>query len=125
MSIHDVISLYGRLSEVALREYHNIVRETKIIENKLRIFLVDGSYIDVWVSAKRPGVYAFHWERRAIDGTVYRYNNIPDKRARHLPTFPKHFHEGSEENIVGRDFGDDPEEILRNFLDYARSLMRM
>ena len=54
----------------------------------------------------------------------YRYDNIPDRRARGLPTFPKHFHEGSEDNIVGRDFGEKPHDVLRNFLSYVREELR-
>ena len=116
----DVKRLYETLSAIALIEFTDIVEETKVVENKLRIFLVDGSYIDVWLSVKRPGIYAFHWERRTINGTIYRYDNLPDKSARRLSTYPKHFHNGSESRIVEQDFGDKPEEILRNFLNFTK-----
>ena len=124
MNLRELFKLYGELSTIALIEFTDIVESTRIVENKLRIFLVDGSYVDVWFSIRRPGVFAFHWERRGVNGTIYRYDNVPDKRARGLPTFPKHFHEGSEDNIVGRDFGERPHDILRNFLRYVKERLR-
>jgi len=124
VKLQELFKLYRELSMIALMEFPDIVKDTRILENKLRIFLVDGSYIDVWFSIRRPNTFAFHWERRGIDGMIYRYDNIPDRRAQELSTFPKHFHEGSEDHIVERDFGDRPDEILRNFLSYVRGKLR-
>ena len=91
MNLRELLRLYEELSTIALMEFADVVEITKIVENKLHIFLVDGSYIDVWFSIKRPGVFAYRWERRGVDGTIYRYDNVPDGRARGLPTFPKTF----------------------------------
>ena len=66
----DLESL-GRLAEV---EFLEIVQSTAIIENKLRVTLVDGSYIDFWWSEEISGRFAYHWERIRIDGTVYRHD---------------------------------------------------
>jgi len=68
---------YKSLAYIAVSEFSDIVRGTRVIEGKLRILVSDGSYIDVWLSEKRPGIYAYHWERRNIDGTIYRHNNLP------------------------------------------------
>ena len=124
MKLKELLQLYRELSIVALMEFPSLVEDTRIIDNKLRLFLVDGSYIDVWLSIKRIGTYAFHWERRSIDGSLYRYDNIPDRRARRLRTFPRHLHEGSEEDIVECDMGDEPKEILRAFLRYVEGRLR-
>jgi hypothetical protein len=35
-------------------------------------------------------------------------------------TFPKHFHDGSEGNVVESHVGDDPENALREFLAFVR-----
>lgn len=91
--------MYKRLAQLAITNFSDIVQGTQEIEGKLRILMLDGSFVDVWLSEKKKGVYAFHWERRAIDGTIYRHNNLPDKDARRLKTFPKHFHFKSEKNI--------------------------
>jgi len=74
--------LYSKLAQIALSEFADIVIDTLIFEGKLRIFLKDDSFIDIWLSIKKRGVYAYHWERRSVDGTIYRYDNLPDPRAK-------------------------------------------
>jgi hypothetical protein len=32
----------------------------------LRLLLTDGSFLDIWLSAKKKGVYACHW---ALEGS--------------------------------------------------------
>jgi len=107
---------------IALREFPNVVVGTEIVEGKLRIFIADDSFIDIWFSEKKKGVYAYHWERRMVDGTIYRHNNLPDREARSLETFPKHFHEGAEENIQESHISDDPEQAIRQFLTFVREV---
>ncbi len=114
--------LYRRLAFIALREFPDVVVGTEIVEGKLRIFIADDSFIDIWFSEKRKGVYAYHWERRMVDGTIYRHDNLPDREARKLETFPKHFHEGSEENIRESRISDDPEQAIRQFLTFVREV---
>jgi hypothetical protein len=114
--------LYRRLAYIALREFPDLVVGTENVEGKLRIFIADDSFIDIWFSEKRKGVYAYHWERRMVDGTIYRHNNLPDRDARKIDTFPKHFHERSEENIRESRISDDPEQAIRQFLTFAREV---
>lgn len=114
--------LYRRLAFIALREFPDVVVGTEIVEGKLRIFIADDSFIDIWFSEKRKGVYAYHWERRMVDGTIYRHDNLPDREARKLETFPKHFHEGSEEKIRESRISDDPEQVIRQFLTFVREV---
>ena len=67
-----------RLCALAREEFADNVLDARDIEtNELRILLVDGSSIDVWYSLKLVGRYSYHWERRAIDGTIYRHDNAP------------------------------------------------
>lgn len=113
---------YRRLAFIALREFPDLVVGTEVVEGKLRVFIADDSFIDIWFSEKRKGVYAYHWERRMVDDTVYRHDNLPDKEARNLSTFPKHFHEGSEENIRESRISDDPERAIRQFLTFVREV---
>lgn len=116
---------YFKLSEIALSEFADIVESTKAVEGKLRILLTDESFIDIWLSVKKKGVYAYHWERRNVDGTIYRYNNLPDSEAKKLQTYPKHFHNGTEENVVESGLSDDPEEAVRTVLEFARRIINM
>jgi len=70
-----------RLREIAEVEFADIVAEASIPGiNELRIILSDGSFVDVWFSLKLHGRYSFHWERRAIDGTIFRHDNAPHNR---------------------------------------------
>lgn len=117
MSLVDI----EHLRQVAEIEFSDIVLEALSPDvNELRIFLVDGSFIDVWFSLKLEGRYSYHWERRMIDGTLYRHDNAPHKRWERIRTFPRHFHDGSEENVVESHICEEPEEALREFLKFVR-----
>lgn len=115
-----------RLREIAEAEFGDIVVDTYSPGlNELRIILVDGSLIDVWFSLKLEGRYSYHWEREAIDGTIYRHDNAPHKRWQRVKTFPKHFHDGSEEEVRESYLSDDPEEALREFLTFAQNRLQV
>lgn len=110
-----------RLRQIAEIEFADIVVEAFSPDvNELRIFLVDGSFVDVWFSLKLERRYSDHWERRAIDGTIYRHDNAPHKRWEGVETFPHHFHDGSEENVRESHISDEPEQALRDFLEFVR-----
>ena len=115
----DLESL-GKLAEV---EFLEIVQSTDIIENKLRVTLIDGSYIDFWWSEEIPGRYAYHWERSLMDGTIYRHDNIPHLQWRAVESFPKHFHAGSQRNVVESYISESPERGLTEFLEFARRIL--
>jgi Family of unknown function (DUF6516) len=69
-----------RLREIAEVEFSDIVVEVLIPDaNELRIILSDGSFVDVWFSLKLRSRYSYHWERRAIDGKIFRHDNAPHK----------------------------------------------
>lgn len=122
----EVISLYSRLSGIAKDEFSDIVSATELIgkkslgSSKLRIYLKDGTYIDVWVSGS--GKYSYHWEQRAKRGLIYRHDNAPDFPE--ISTFPKHFHDGSQENVKESRISDKPEEAVREFLKFARQKIK-
>lgn len=116
--------IYLQLAQIALCDFADIVEDTKVIEGKLRIFLKDESFIDIWLSVKKKGVYAYHWERRNVDGTIYRYNNLPDKEAKKLQTYPKHFHNGTQENVVESNLSDEPAEAIRTLLEFTRRVIK-
>jgi hypothetical protein len=121
--LEDRNTLYERILEIVEKEFTDIITGYKLMENKLRLMLIDNSYIDVWYSRKGP-FFAYHWERRMIDGTIYRHNNIADPKARTLKTFPKHFHEGDDEAVKESRISDKPEEAIREFLEFAREKIK-
>ena len=114
-----------RLCEIAEIEFADIVLEAfSPGANEARILLTDGSFIDVWFSLKLQNRYSFHWERRALDGTLYRHDNAPHKRWEAAPTFPHHFHDGAEDSVTASYLSRSPEQALRQFLEFARNRLR-
>ncbi len=118
----DIISPYKRLEDIALKEFSDITDKTELIgrgsvgSSKLRIRLKDETFIDVWISPS--GKYSYHWEQRAKRGLIYRHDNAPDFPE--LATFPKHFHNGNEKTVEDSRISDEPDEALREFLNFVK-----
>ncbi len=111
----------GALREIVMVEYADIVVGVLLPgPNEMRIFVKDGSFVDVWFSLKLVGRYSYHWERQALDGTVYRHDNAPHQRWQSVRTFPAHFHAGSENQVVESELSLIPEDALRQFLTFVR-----
>ena len=118
MSLVDV----ERLREMAEVECADIVAEAFVPDvNELRVILTDGSFVDIWFSLQLVGRYSYHWERRAVDGTIYRHDHAPHKRWQSVTTFPKHFHNASETHVLESHLSDVPEDALREFLTFVRA----
>ena len=112
-----------RLARLAVSEFPEIVASTAIIRTKLRLVLQDGSYIDFWWSRRTQGRFAYHWERTLVDGTIYRHDNLPHIQWRGMASFPKHYHNGAQQNVTESDISDDPEQGLRQFLQFAAEMI--
>jgi len=50
-----------------------------------------------------------------INSGIYRYDNRPHEELKHMRSFPKHFHDGSDEKISESRFSEDPKDVLREF----------
>jgi hypothetical protein len=97
----SISAIYEALQTLALTEFGDVVGNAIIMTLptgdplKLRLDIVDGSLLDVFISVS--GRYSYHWERRlTAKEDIYRHDNAPHNRWRHVSTFPKHFHDGSE-----------------------------
>ena len=113
------------LTTIAEVEFVDIVVSAFPLDvNSLRIVLTDGNFIEVWFSLQLAGRYSYHWERRAIDGTIFRHDNAPHKRWLHVKTYPRHFHSGSEQVVEENRLSTNPEIALREFLRFARVRLR-
>ena len=117
--------VYRALQGIALREFADIVIHAHILSLptgdplKLRLDIVDGSLLDVFISVS--GRYSYHWERRlTFKGDLYRHDNAPHSRWGHVATFPKHFHEGSEDNVTESYVSDTHQEAMRDVLTFVR-----
>lgn len=114
----------AELARIIDIEYHDLLAgATHIYHDKIRAHLVDGSFVDIWFSRKIKGRFSYHWERRHVDGTIYRHDNFPDLRWKGVSTFPKHFHEHSEDRVRESLIDDDPTRGLRQFMDFVRSVL--
>lgn len=114
-----------RLREIAEVEFVDIVEHAYSPDlNQLRIVLVDGSFVDIWFSLKLKGRYSYHWERKALDGRIYRHDNAPHKRWQVVKTFPKHFHNKSEKQVIESYISDIPEDALHQFLVFIQDKLR-
>ena len=108
------------LAEIASTEFSDIVIACQIINHKLRVTLVDDSYIDFRWSLALPGRFSYHWERRDITREIYRHDNSPHSKWKRLKTFPLHFHFGSDSNVIESKISLKPETAVREFLSFAR-----
>ena len=109
------------LCRIAEVEFAHIVVGTQGLEAKRRLFIRDGSFVDVWVSSKLPGRFGFHWERTHLDGTFFRYDNFPDPAWRAVETFPHHFHDGSLDRVISAPFPPGIAEGFRAFMTFLSS----
>ena len=89
-----ILTTYEALRTIALSEFADVVVNAQIVTLptgdplKLRLDIADGSLLDVFVSA--GGRYSYHWERRLTGrDDLYRHDNAPHDRWRHVATFPR------------------------------------
>ena len=117
-----MLAIYKSLSQIASTEFNDLVIETTFIggtpfnPNKLRMTLMDGSFLDMWLSA--DGDYSYHWERRRQRGKLYRWDNAPHHPR--VATFPHHKHVGDEATIVESHLSSSPETAFRQVLEFVR-----
>ena len=112
-----------RLRRIAEVEFAAIVAQTNPLGAKLRVLLTDTSYIDVWVSHTLQGRFGFHWERRHLDGSLYRYDNFPDTHWENVATFPFHFHRGDQDTVIAAPFASSLEQGFREFMNFVQRTM--
>ena len=124
----DVLTIiYNYLITTASKKYRGLIREVAKVElasgviAKVRAVFIDGSFLDIYWSSS--GRYSLHYERRHIDGTVYRHDNAPHERHRHIRTFPKHFHRGSEDRVEESSLPEDSVEAMEYFLRFISDLI--
>jgi hypothetical protein len=109
------------LKRIIDAEYADILTDSIIFRGKLRAFVEDSSFIDVWFSLKISGRFSYHWERRHIDGSMYRHDNFPDTNWQRVSTYPKHFHNGSQDAVEESNIDENPVVGLRQFMEFVRS----
>jgi len=108
------------LKRIAEIEFSDIVENTDRIGTKLRVLLIDDSFIDVWLSQKLEDRFGFHWEQKST-GLSYRYDNFPNTKWVNVSTYPFHFHDGSQDSVIDSSrFERDIKEGFRGFMRWVR-----
>ena len=119
---------YETIAQQTQSEYPDIVLDAQIhctqsgTPTKLRIYITDGSYLDIWLS--HTGKYAYHWERRHINGKHYRHDNAPHMKWSQIKTYPKHYHYENDENVIESTIPEDPLKATRKMLNFIRETIK-
>ena len=113
------------LKEIIENQYANIIVKVDVVHrNQLRVLLTDSSYLDIWFSLKLTGKYSYHWERKKIDGTIYRHDNVPHLTWKNILTYPKHFHFRTEKNVIESNISDIPQKAVKEMMNFIREEMK-
>ena len=121
--------IYKKLINQSLTEYPDIVEDAQIhhtpsgTPTKIRIYITDGSYLDIWLSSS--GKYSYHWEQRHINGKLYRHDNAPHPKWSHIKTYPKHYHSGIQDNVHESHISHEPAQALKEFLTFIRESLKI
>jgi hypothetical protein len=116
---------YDAIRSLALKSYRAYIRDASILRGrrsagsgKLRLLLKDGSFMDIFFSGS--GKYSFHWERRKLDGMIYRFDNAPH----HPKVGLQHLHEGAEDRIVPYTLLDDPIKAFQQVMEFVKKRLQ-
>jgi len=118
---------YKRIKKNIECKFYDILKSAELIHGtadrirKLRLNLIDNTFVDIWYSF--DGSYSYHWEQRNIRDAIYRHDNAPHKKWRNISTFPKHCHDGKQQNVIESFLSDDSENSVEEFLLLVRERM--
>ena len=117
---------YQELERIAKKEFSDIVKETRFVggratqPNKLRVYFIDDSFLDVWLSDEND--YSYHWEQRAQRGLIHRWDNAPDHPE--IESFPHHFHDGEDKNVMESNLDTDSIGAFQEVLGFISSALK-
>jgi len=117
-----MLTIYQALVVLAYTKFHAVVIKTKFVggtpanPDKLRLFITDGSFLDIWLSS--DGDYSYHWERRGQSGEIFRWDNAPHHA--HISTFPDHFHKGDAQTVTKSELSSSPQVALHQILTFIQ-----
>lgn len=118
---------YKQIQRNVELKFSDILQSTELIRGtagrirKLRLYLIDNTFVDIWYSP--DGSYSYHWEQRAIRNAIYRHDNAPHQKWQNISTFPKHCHDGTQLNVTESFLPDDYEKAIEEFLRLVRKKM--
>ena len=127
-SLSSLEERFNCVVEVVLADFSDIAVDVQLrftpsgAVEKLRIFLLDESFVDVWLSTS--GKYSYYWEQRHVRGLIHRHDNAPHSKWREIKTFPKHFHNGNEDNVKESNIPYDALLAINYFLCFVRGFLK-
>lgn len=101
-------------------EFPSLLREEPVVlPDRLRLVLVDGSFLDVRYPT--PMKYSFHWQAKDRSVRINTAEHHPD-----LASFPRHIHLGEEDFVPDNltQLENSPEQNLRNVLSWMKQELR-
>lgn len=119
-----ILNLYRKLEKLALSRFSDIIEDSEIIYSlagrarKLRLYLIDETFIDIWYSMDED--YSYHWEQRNVRNEIYRHDNAPHHKWRKISTFPKHCHDKAENIVIESTLPNNAKDALIEFLSIVR-----
>lgn len=119
-----ILEIYKNLNVIATTKFNDIITHSEIIlssaglPRKLRLYLIDETYIDIYYSIS--GNFSYHWEQRIIRSSIYRHDNAPHLKWKRIPSYPKHLHNGSENNVKISKISNDPNKAIIEFLNEVK-----
>ncbi len=122
-----ILAYYKRIKKNLELKFSDILKSTELIRGtagrirKLRLHLIDNTFVDIWYSS--DGSYSYHWEQRNIRNAIYRHDNAPHKKWRNVSTFPKHCHDGDQLNVTESFLPNDYENAVEEFFRIVRKRM--
>jgi len=111
---------YLSFLKIASDEFSEIIVDAELHADRVRLILIDGSWIDVRYPVKDK--FSFHWQR---DDKIYRIDTAPHHKG--IRTFPRHIHFGSEDNVIEDSVLEEnasPEENFKRFMEWVRGFLR-
>lgn len=115
--------IYSQLKQLALINFSDIVEDAYILPGPLhfprclRVLFLNGSFMEIRISEEK---YSFHYDRRMVDGRIFRLDNAPHHKE--VSTYPHHFHNATEEVVEENKFGHDHEERFVRFMNFIKAL---
>ncbi len=121
-----MLDLYQRIADIAKKSFNDLVTRADFLggtaanPDKVRISIIDGSFLDIWLSEE--GDYSYHWERRRQSGEIFRWDNAPHHPQ--IKTYPDHFHKYNEQNVISSKLSSNCDVATRKVLEFIRKYIR-
>ena len=121
-----MLDLYQRIADIAKKSFNDLVARADFLggttasPDKVRISIIDGSFLDIWLSEE--GDYSYHWERRRQSGEIFRWDNAPHHPQ--IKTYPDHFHKYNEQNVFSSKLSSNCDFAIREVLEFIRKYIR-